>query len=535
MVTDPVSERQSVIDAAEQNQYDLVVIGGGIAGAGVARDAAMRGIDTLLVEQEDFASGTTAYTTRLIHGGLRYLEHYDFRLVFESLQERETLAEIAPHLVDELTFLIPEYDTSRWRRVKVRLGMYLYDLLSVGKTMPNHERVSSSEILDLEPALPSSGLQGGYLYHDRQAEFIERLCLETILDAEHRGADVLNHAQAAAIRTDGCDVSGIAVRDRLGETRFEVDATAVLNATGPWADEVVDSSTESKLIRPTKGIHIVVPRLTDHALTLPATDDRVVFVVPWYEYSLIGTTDTDFDEDPATARASASDVEYLLEQVGRFFPDLDFEDIAFSYAGVRPLMAGNTEQEASAVSRRHTVVEHDDTYRGLFSLIGAKVTQYRRAAEDATDVIADYLDIDTPCETATVPLPGARGVNSRPSQISDSVLGHLESVYGSRADRVLDRIESDPSLLEPLCEHSDDIRAQVTVAVEEEYARRLSDVMFRRCTIGFAPCEGRDAADTVADHMASLLDWDESRRNAELQQYEAEIAQRHAYEEEVTE
>jgi len=524
-----MTDRQAAVEAAGRERYDLAVIGGGIAGAGVARDATLRGLDTLLVEQADFASGTTAYTTRLIHGGLRYLEQFDFKLVFESLQERETLAEIAPHLVDELTFLIPQYDTSWPERLRVRLGMILYDVLSYRKTMPNHEALSPEAALDLEPSLPASGLQGGFTYYDRQAEYVERLCLETILDADARGAAVLNHAEATDIRTDGDEVIGISFRDRLADERVDVDARAVLNATGPWANDIAGSADESPLVRPTKGVHLVVPQLTEHALTLPTTDGRVVFVVPWYDYSLIGTTDTDFGEDPAEARATAADVEYLLDELGRFFPDLDADDIHYTYAGVRPLLAGDPEQDASDVSRRHQVLDHAPDHAGLFSLIGAKVTPHREAAEDATDAVAEYLGVQTTCRTAEIPLPGARGRRDSHPDVPASVKTHLSGIYGSRAEAVLERMAADPDLKQPLCEHTEDVLAQVTVAVEEEHARRLTDVIFRRCTVGFEPCEGRDAVDTVADHMAALLGWAEARRAAELERYEDFLARRHSY------
>lgn len=521
------TDRGRTLESARQHEYDLVVIGGGIAGAGVARDAAMRGIDTLLVEQYDFASGTTAKTTRLIHGGLRYLEQFDFGLVFESLRERETIAELAPHLVEPLTFVIPQYDQRRRERLKVRLGMILYDLLSFGKTMPNHQWLTAPEVLAREPNLPEAGLQGGFTYHDRQAAFVERLCLETVLDAEANGADVLNHTVATALRSADGAVEGVTVRDGLEDNVVDIDGRAVLNATGPWADAVVETSRSGRLVRPTKGVHLVVPALTEHALTLPTTDDRVVFVIPWNGRSLVGTTDTDFGADPTEARATADDVEYLLEQVGRYFPDLGDEDILYTYAGVRPLVAGDGDADASAVSRRHRVINHDRA--GLFSLIGAKVTPYRAAAEDATDAIAGYLGVDAPCRTADIPLPGGQGDGIGQADLRAAVRTHLEGLYGSRAERVVAIADGDSSLLEPLCEHTDDVLAQVTLAVEEEHARRLSDVMFRRCTVGFADCEGRDAVDRVAEHMGELLGWADARRDAEIEQYERVLERRHAW------
>lgn len=526
----PLGRRAQVIDAASQHEYDLVVVGGGIAGAGVARDAAMRGIDTLLVEQDDFASGTTAYTTRIIHGGLRYLEQLEFGLVFESLRERETLADLAPHLVNPLTFVIPQYDQSRLSRLKIRLGMVLYDLLSFGKTMPNHEWLGADAIRDREPALPTAGLDGGFTYHDRQAPFVERLCLETILDAEAHGADVLNHTAATGLRLSGGSVDGLTVRDRLEDEAIDIDSRVVLNATGPWADALVETAGEGPVVRPTKGVHLVVPELTEHALTLPTTDDRVVFVVPWNGRSLVGTTDTDFDGDPSEARATAADVEYLLDQLGRHFPDIGADDVQYTYAGVRPLVASDPDADASAVSRQHEVISHDRS--GLYSLVGAKVTPHRAAAEEATDTVAEYLGVDAPSRTAELPLPGGRPADVERDPANDSVREHLEQLYGSRAGLVLDQADGHPERLEPLCEHTDDILAQVTFAVEAEHARRLVDVVFRRCTVGFEACEGRDAVDGVLEHMAELLGWTPEREAAELERYERVLDRRHAWAEE---
>lgn len=520
-------ERGAVRDRIEDRTYDVVIVGGGIAGAGVARDATLRGLDALLVEANDFACGTTGASTRLIHGGLRYLEQYDFGLVFESLRERETLADLAPHLVDPLTFAIPTYDEGVLGRLKLRAGMVLYDLLSYGKTMPNHEQLSADELAAAEPGLSRDGSHGGFLYHDRQCAFVERLCVENVLDAVDRGADVLNHAPATDLRREGGRVTGVTIRDELAGTTLDVDARAVVNAAGPWADDVLQSGDE-RLIRPAKGVHLVVPSLTERGVTLPTTDGRVVFVVPWNGRSLVGTTDTDFAGDPADAVATPADVDYLLRELGRYFPDLDVSDVIYTYAGVRPLYDGGASGDSADVSRAHRVVEHDT--RGLFSLVGAKITPYRRAAADLTDAVADHLGVDADCRTASISLPGARGSATVDAPVSGDVADHLEGLYGTRADAVLARIERDERLAEPLCPHAEDVLAQVTVAVEEEHARRLTDVVFRRCTVGWADCEGRDAVETVADHMADLLGWSADRRREELDRYEDVLDRRHAFE-----
>lgn len=520
-------DRAAVRERARTEAYDVAIVGGGIAGAGIARDAAMRGLSTLLVEQIDFCAGTTAGSTRLIHGGLRYLEQYDFGLVFESLQERERLRRLAPHLVEPLTFILPQYEESLRFRLKLRLGMLLYDLLSYNKSMPWHDRLSAEGVLEREPSLPPEGLQGGYVYHDCQVPFVERLCLETVLDAAAHGADVLNHAEVTDVRIDGGRIAGLSVRDHLAESTLTVDSSTVVNATGPGADALLDGLIEERLVRPTKGIHLVVPALTSHALTLPTTDDRVIFVVPWGNRSLIGTTDTDFSGDPTAAKAEPADVAYLLKEAGRYFPDLGPTDILYSYAGVRPLYDAGGDQAASDVSRRHQVLDHGETAAGLFSLIGTKITTYRSAAEDLTDAVADHLDVTAPCRTASVPLPGANSDRSRGDAKAEEDHGYLESVYGTRASIVREHIESDPQLGEPLCPHTDDVLAQVTVAVQREYARTLPDVLLRRCTVGYERCEGLDAVDPVAEHMADLLAWGPERVRQEKARYESLIDRRH--------
>ncbi len=523
--------REGMIERAHTTEYDVVVIGGGIAGTGIARDAAMRGLKTLLVERNDVSSGTTAGSTRLVHGGLRYLELLEFGLVFESLRERETLAEIAPHLVEPLTFIVPTYDAGLTTHAKRRLGMVLYDLLSYGKTMPRHEHLSPSAVVEREPTLPEEGLRGGFTYHDRTVAFVERLCVENVIDAVEHGGDVVNHLEAEELLTEDGHVTGIVARETLTDETFSVNARSVLNAAGPWADEVVEGVATERLVRPTKGVHLVLPSLTDHALTLPTTDDRVIFVVPWNELSLVGTTDTDYRSDPAEAAADGEDVAYLLDELQQYFPDIDESAVHYTYAAVRPLYNSGSGTDASAVSRKHCVVDHGDECAGLFSLIGAKITPYRAAAAEAVTAVETHLGRKTPCRTATTPLPGARGrwEADDEGRLSERTIDHLRGLYGSRAESVAARIRREPALAEPLCEHTQDVLAQVPVAVEEEYARTLTDVLFRRCTVGYAECEGRCAVETVAEHMAGLLDWDAERTAREIEAYERVLDRRHAF------
>lgn len=521
------TDREGVLSRATSHEYDLAVVGGGIAGAGVARDAAMRGIDTILLERTDFAAGTTAGSTRLIHGGLRYLEDYEFGLVFESLRERERLADLAPHLLQPQPFVIPQYDQGPFGRVKYRLGMVLYDLLSYGKAMPRHERLSREAVLALEPSLPADGLTGGFLYHDRQVPFVERLCLENVLDAASQGADVLNHAEVTAVRTTDGRVTGVTADAPLESTTLSIDATAVVDATGPWSGPAA-TVRDRPLVRPTKGIHLVLPRLTDHALTLPTTDDRVIFVVPWEDRSLLGTTDTDYDGDPGRATATAADVEYLLAEATRYFPRLSTTDVYYAYAGVRPLVDPGRDQDPSDISRRHRIVDHGDP-AGLFSLLGAKITPYRLAAEDATDAVAAFLGTRAPCRTAEVPLPGARGDATGGDVLDTDRHDHLHGLYGTRVDEVQAWIDRDDRFREPVCSHADDVLAQVALAVHSEFAETLTDVLLRRLPVGYQRCEGRDAVEPVAALMAELCGWNDRRRDREIESYLATVDRRHEF------
>jgi glycerol-3-phosphate dehydrogenase len=349
-----------------------------------------------------------------------------------------------------------------------------------------------------------------------------------VLAAEAAGTDVLNHAQADAIRTEGDRAVGVAIRDRLGEQTLDVDGRVVVNAAGPWADEITADLTGDRLVRPAKGIHIVVPELTDDALAVPTTDDRVVFVVPWNGKSLVGTTDTDYEGDPGEAAATADDVRYLLDELEPYFPDLSAEDVMYTYAGVRPLFDSGAGTDSADVSRAHEVVDHD--HEGLYSLVGAKITPYRQAAEELTDTVAESLGVGAPCRTAELPLPGAQGGSSSTAPEGVDV-DHLQGLYGSRIDAVLERIERDETLAEPLCEHTADVLAQVTVAVEAEHARTVTDVMLRRCTVAYEACEGRDAVETVAAHMADLLDWSADHERREIEEYRERLARRHQWKE----
>lgn len=503
--------------------FDLVVIGGGIVGAGVARDAALRGLSVALFERADYGGGTTSGSTRLIHGGLRYLEMFDFRLVRLDLREREILLRIAPHLVKPLEFLLPFYGLNPFHRTRMRAGLFLYDLLSYDKSLPSRKNLTRDEVIKREPHLSKRGLKGAAAYYDAQAALPERLCLENILDACGHGARAYNYAEVTgAIRESSGLVTGVRVRDRLTNTDAEgaydaeVRARFVVNASGPWFDRVEGALTgdTKRHIRTTKGIHIAVPAMISSAMALEsAVDGRLVFAIPWLGYTWLGTTDTDFDDDPSNVRADRSDVDYVVRSMRPYFKDLDTSRIYFSNAGVRALVM--EEGSESSVSRLHKISDEAEARRrGLIEILGGKLTGYRAIAEEVTDLACRLLNRREKCVTAETPLPGARGAGL-------PGVTHLEGSYGTRAADILHLIAADPALGAPVAPGYAEVIAQVIFAVREEHAVLLDDVMQRRTSLGFSRDQGQAAVRNVARWMALELGWSDSRREAEIEYYRA--------------
>lgn len=475
---------------------DLLVIGGGIVGAGIARDAALRGLSVALVEQEDLASGTSSRPTRLIHGGLRYLELFDFGLVRSDMRERETLLRIAPHLVFPLAFLLPLYRPSPIYRLKLRVGMFLYDLLSLDKSLPKRARLGRADALAAEPNLDPDGLAGAWRFYDAQVPFVERLVIENALDAAAHGALILNHARATGYLRDGARVAGAVVEDRIGGGTLDIRARLTVNATGPWLDETLVPLRPGArpVLRLTKGTHLVVPNATEQAHVLFAKrDGRLFFVLPWNGYTMIGTTDTDYAGDPASAEASREDVEYLRTEASRAFPQARFERIHFTWAGVRALVREEGVAEGE-VSRKHKLYDHArrDRIDGVLSVIGGKITAYRAIAEEVTDLAARRLGSTARCQTGARPLPGAHRT--------------LTSSGGA------------------ICAHAATTADDIVDAVRSEWAMTLGDVLLRRTAIGLAACQGLDRIEAIADVVGGELGWDPARRAAEIAAYRAEIA-----------
>jgi glycerol-3-phosphate dehydrogenase len=387
--------------------HDVVIIGGGINGAGIARDAAMRGLKVLLIEKGDLGCATTSASTRLIHGGLRYLEHFEFGLVRESLREREILLRIAPHLVRPLPITIPIYKGSKRGRLTIRAGMILYDLLSLGKSLPRHRMLSREETMERWPGLNPEGLLGAALYYDAQVEFPQRLVVENVSSARRCGAEVLTHTRVMDITVEDGRVSGVEFVSEDGQKQF-AEAGVVINAAGPWIDKVLNQIpvTTPKLIGGTKGSHIVVapfPAAPANAVYLEArSDGRPIFIIPWNRLYLIGTTDVRFEGDPDEARCEPWEIDYLLSETNLAFPSAQLTrgNILETYSGVRPLPVTGDKDEQD-ITRRHFIREHP-RLPNLLSIVGGKLTTYRSLSEECVDLIFRKLSKEPPpCRTAT--------------------------------------------------------------------------------------------------------------------------------------
>jgi len=508
-------------DALGKRSFDLLVVGGGINGTGVARDAARRGLSVALVEKEDFGYGTTGRSTRLVHGGLRYLAMYDFGLVRESLLERERLFHNAPHLVRPLTFLIPFYRGQRTPPWKLKLGLALYDALAGRSVIPRHRLYSRDELLAIEPGLRAEGLRGGASYGDGQVQLVERLCVENVLDAAAHGATVLNHARAESMRREA-DAWVVGVRDLLTGRLLEARATRIVNTTGPWIDRAPGIHRVKS--RMTKGVHLVAPAHTKHAVLLfSPDDDRVFFSVPWLGQQLVGTTDTDFSAEPDEVAADAQDIEYLRRGIAFMLPAADMGTIHYAYAGIRNLVPEEGKSESA-----------DPAGPDVVSLVGGKITPYRDVCEQVVDLLTTR-----PADTAEAPLPGAPADlaalihalarRCRELRLSPSHAETLATTYGTRAHQVLDHVAADPTMAALLCPHAPLLRAEVVFSVETEMARCAADVLLRRTRAGWEPCEGKDALSAVLDELDRILGRSAAERKTDESAFLGEIGKRHRF------
>lgn len=530
---DPDYRRAALARMSAETQ-DILVIGGGVTGAGIALDAVTRGLSTALVEQRDLASGTSSRSSKLLHGGLRYLEQYDFGLVREALRERDLhLTTLAPHLARPVSFLFP-LTGAAWERAYIGAGIALYDTLGGARNMPAHRHLTRTGALRLVPALRADALRGAIRYYDAQIDDA-RHTMEIARTAASYGASVATSTRVTGFVREGERVVGAHIADLENGETFTVRAHQVINATGVWTDDVQELVGRGRIrVRASKGIHLVVPRdriIADSGLIL-RTATSVLFVIPWGRHWIIGTTDTDWDLDLAHPAASGKDIDYLLDEVNRVLRHpLTHEDVEGVYAGLRPLLSGESDA-TSTLSREHAVAT---TAPGLVTIAGGKYTTYRVMAEDAVDLAARALPGRVPDSvTDRTPLVGAIGYfalqNRRHELAATSGLHvvrieHLLGRYGALTEELLAMIAQDPTLGEPIPGAEDHLQVEAVYAASHEGALHLDDVLTRRTRISIETFDrGIAAAPHVARLMAPVLGWDEERIVREVEHYEARVA-----------
>ncbi|MBB1255526.1 glycerol-3-phosphate dehydrogenase/oxidase, partial [Streptomyces alkaliterrae] len=532
------AERTEALARMAERELDVLVVGGGVVGAGTVLDAATRGLSTAIVEARDWASGTSSRSSKLIHGGLRYLEMLDFALVREALKERGLLLErLAPHLVRPVPFLYPLQHRG-WERFYAGSGVALYDAMSVssghGRGLPVHRHLSRRGALRVAPCLRKDALTGALQYYDAQVDDA-RFVTTLVRTAVSYGAHAANRTRVVGFLREGERVVGARVQDLEHGGEFEVRARQVVNATGVWTDDTQSLITERGRfhVKASKGIHLVVPRDRINSATglILRTEKSVLFVIPWGRHWIVGTTDTAWDLDKAHPAASSADIDYLLERVNAVLATpLTRDDVEGVYAGLRPLLAGESEA-TSKLSREHTVAH---PVPGLVVVAGGKYTTYRVMAKDAVDEAVHGLDARVaPSCTERVPLVGAEGYdalwNARARIAARAGLHvvrveHLLKRYGSLLDEVLELIADDPSLAHPLPAADDYLRAEIVYAAGHEGARHLDDVLTRRTRISIETFDrGTRSARECAELMAGVLGWDADRVEREVAHYHKRV------------
>jgi glycerol-3-phosphate dehydrogenase len=509
---------------------DVAVIGAGINGAGIARDAALRGLTVVLFDKGDVCSGTSWASSRLIHGGLRYLEYGEISLVYESLHERRYLRRVAGHLVKPLRICIPIYRGARRGPLLIKLGLLGYDLLSWRKPLPRHKMLDKDEIRAREPGLLQENLRAAACYYDAQVTYAERLVLENVLAARAAGAEIMTYSAVTAIGVSGGRVVSVTCEDPFTGEQTRFAPRIVVNAAGPWVDAVLGTTGQRfpTLIGGTKGSHIIVspfegaPR--DAFYVEAASDGRPFFILPWNGLFLIGTTDIRYEGDPSSVRASREEVEYLLSETNRVFPaaGLSIEDVHQAYAGIRPLPQRAHGPE-SAITRRHIIKSHRHAVQGLFSIIGGKLTTYRNLAEQTVDKIGKALERRLPaCRTRDTLLPGAWGLDEAREAlgtfpgVSAAGVERLLRIYGGRAAGIAALARQSGALAGFMDEAATLPDAEVVFVIREELPKTLTDIVFRRMMIGLDADQGRPHYARVADLAAAEFGWDAVRRDGEM-------------------
>jgi len=525
-------QHQDALHALANQKFDLLVIGGGVTGVGAALDAASRGLRVALVEAQDLAAGTSSRSSKLIHGGLRYLEQYDFRLVREALQEREAMVTtLAPHLVKPVAFLYPLQEKVK-ERTYVGAGLVLYDALrGFQRALPWHKHIGQKAIAEIAPSLRQDIVMGAIRYFDAQVDDARHTMMIGRTAARH-GAVIATRVRCESLLKDGERVLGAVVRDLETDRMIEVSAAVTVMCAGVWSDELhaqfgLKAGYE---VRMSKGVHVVLPgsAIKSEAGIILKTSTSVLFVIPWLDKWIVGTTDTEYDGDRNEPLASREEVNYILAEANRVLePQLRYEDIIGIYAGLRPLVSNNSESSTTKLSREHTV---DRPAPGFVSVAGGKYTTYRIMAEDVIDLAVKELpEKAADSVTDNLPIVGADGYHALVRQIpiialetnlSEETIVHLLNRYGSLINEVLELIVADSDLGRPLTENLPYLRAEIHYAASHEGARSVEDVITRRTRLAFeAVDEGVYLANDVADIIAPVLGWDEATKRESIERY----------------
>jgi glycerol-3-phosphate dehydrogenase len=522
---------QRALDRLSSEQFDVLIVGGGATGCFTARDAAMRGLKVALVEARDFASATSAHNSKLAHGGLRYLKNLEFRLVRESLAERRSLMRMAPHLVRPLPFLLPLYGAGITERLKLKAGLTLYDLLSfdrnrgVSQKLPGHRWLNRKAALEREPVLAGEKFEGAFEYHDAQMYSPERIALENLIDADAHGAAIANYVAADRLLMRDGRIEGVRAHEVMTGAVFDIRARTVLVAAGPWADLFLEQASGQKsahhLIR-SKGIHVMVPQISTAALTIEAGNGHL-FALPWRGHTLLATTDTPFTGDPSLVAVTESDIEDFLATFRKYLPQagLTPDRVEFFYAGLRPLVSDGSKDSYN-VSRRSELVDHaGEKLDGVFSALGGKWTTSRRLAETITDALVAKLAVKAPpCATASIPLPGGRFDNfdqlTRGFQKTYPGIGSMRPMAHMLGARLPLALKGARMTDLVKLNQSGDTMAQVLLALREEMAMTLEDMVMRRTGIGqFGPPDANVIA-RIANLMAAQLGWNDEKTAREI-------------------
>jgi glycerol-3-phosphate dehydrogenase len=551
-----VIERDQALQALAGNEFDVVVIGGGITGAGVALDASTRGYSVALLERADYAAGTSSRSSKLVHGGLRYLQNFDLGLVREALLERQLMVSLAPHLVHPLPLVVPAFEGARPDRL-MGVGLNLYDVMSVERgrrrgrrgdgssgaerawSPERHRMISGEEVLELLPALAPREPTGGYLFYDCQTDDV-RLVLTVLGEAERFGAVCANRVAAVGLLEGDGRAQGVRALDREGGGEFVVRAASVVNATGVWADELrpqeLHDEAELPRIRPSRGTHITLSRedvpLVGGAI-VPAGEGRSIFALPWLGRTLVGTTDNDYEGDLAHVRPSAEDVAYLLDAVNTFFAtSLGPEDLTGAYAGVRPLISSGDPRKSVDISRKAELYE---TSSGMITITGGKLTTWRRMAKLTVDRLVERDAREAPCRTHEIPLGQAvaAGELERVEGVPEESYAALAARYGYAAHDVLALAGARGELAQPILPGLPDLLAEAALAARREQARSVGDVLLRRTRLGLLAARelsggGADESGSgspvsrVANVLAGELGWSEQRTREEVERFAEE-------------